>query len=725
MLLAQSSNAIVPLAHATRFHIEANQNHLLRLEPRFIISDTPENPLEIFARLSSNPNASSIVKDVRVRLHDLRHPSLDDVELLLAHGGRQEVLFNGNFLHRPLRAGEDGTLEFETFQSLAEGKLQQETHEGVSIDMTELRGANLATGCLTEQKSTGFDGHSSRAVDGVIAPHYSQGSVTHTGGDSKIAASKSDPWWQVHLNATTAVTFVRIFNRQVSDTRSEVQRVYTYFAGPVDTNLHSSFRLNVSYNGFSVVTGEILPTAVATKALETGLEGSGAGPAESLQSILQATGVTQSILVTSRSINALSPIDYGAREWVVTFANLLGNVAEMKVVEANMNCLSDCSAHVETIVHGGVSNHYIQQTDEAKATIENRLYPFLVAVLSKQAAASLSRNTTLIDVMNVATWSKMVLKSHPDSSSLSEEQWRQHVLVEVPAVRGDVVRIQLHGEKYLSLAEVQVYSDSEDIMSFNKDLERVVPDRAYRAHGAITQTLGGMPAAGEWALSIRDFKPLGKHHEPSLYPLSLKNGQGSLGLWSAQLTTDDGQVLDVLPDLFLRIVSLPQYGKLYTANISFLDLPSSDYVNSSTLVQGELLKPAAGLQQFRETCTKRSFCHADNREIGPLRTTDTTGGIVDVNHRLTLLDNAFSVIYEPLSSTWTGMDWFTFAVVVAGEESEPARVEVDVQPCISERCDVNFSELSQAEREVWTEIHLSETQVQSARRQWRILKTGA
>jgi len=186
--------------------------------------------------------------------------------------------------------------------------------------------------------------------------------------------------------------------------------------------------------------------------------------------------------------------------------------------------------------------------------------------------------------------------------------------------------------------------------------------------------------------------------------------------------SEDGEMFDVVPDVLLRIVSLPQYGQLYKANISFLNLPNSAFVNASSLVQGEQIVPAPGRQQFREPCTSRSFCTAAGRPIGPLRTTDATGGVVDNQSRLNLLDNGFSVVYEPLNPTWTGIDWFTFATVQGSRESEAATVEVNVHACTSERCDVDFKLLSPAEQELWAEIHLGDNQVQGARKNWQVVE---
>ncbi len=717
-----ATSETLPKCQQLNLFLESHEKHLIRLQPRYLIPDQASSPLQLVLSTGSLIGSNVSIEDVRVHLQDLSHPAVADLEMLLGHAGRQEVLFNGHFVSRPFQAGEAGTMDFNNFADFAEAKTQNRMYRAVSLEMAELESRNLAQGCSATQKSTGFDGTAGRAVDGELNPFYSSGSVTHTGGDNQVSASMMDPWWQVHLNASANVSFIRVFNRQVGNTKSEVQEIETVFWGPLDKYRHSSFQLSVRVGEQSAITGPILPSAVATKADEVGTPGTGAGLGESIQSILEATTITQGLLVSASKSKVFGGVDYGAMKWRVTFSGLLGDVPQMTVAQTDFKCLSKCFVQVHTVVNGGYSEHYLQQQPHAKSKIEGRLYPFTVSILSFSAAASLSHNATLHDVLDAATWSYTVEQPTPNHTSLSSDKWKQHVLIPVPQIEGQVVRVQLQGSKYLSLAEVQVYGEAEDVLTFSQQYDRLVPGSSYKAYGPIRQSFAGTVPEDAWTLTVRDFKPRQDSVEPIPRPLSVQQGKGSLGFWAAHIKTSDGNHHSILPKFHLRIATLPQYGKLFAANISFMDLPDASHINASSRVQGEEIRPAPGMQQFREPCTSHSFCKLNGELIGPRRSTSASGGIVSAKQRLTLQDNAFSVVYEPLSTEFVGKDWFTYTAVLGDKESEPALVEINVHPCEGEKCDVEYRFLSPAEKETWLDLHVVDHDVHSARVQWSILE---
>jgi hypothetical protein len=69
-----------------------------------------------------------------------------------------------------------------------------------------LAATNIALNKPTMQSSTGWDGVSSRAVDGDKNPGYAFGSCTHTLQDPAS-------WWAVDLGAGTQVSMVAITKR--------------------------------------------------------------------------------------------------------------------------------------------------------------------------------------------------------------------------------------------------------------------------------------------------------------------------------------------------------------------------------------------------------------------------------------------------------------------------------------------------------------------------------
>jgi hypothetical protein len=732
-LQVAAAEAAEPLPECADINIrlDASNNHLIRLQPRFRIPDSRNSMLQLAIHpLGNMSNTSSVqaihtesLSNILVRLHDIQHPALEDLEMVLGHAGHQEILFHGSFVKRGLYAGEGETLVFDSFGEVNHAISAPDTlalQSAVSIHLSELQASNMCLGGTATQKSTGFDGTADRAIDGSLNPFYSNGSVTHTGTDGLRTDAGENPWWQVDLNVSSTIEFVRIFNRQVDDTKSEVQRVFTNFNGPLDAYRDSSFRLDVFVGDNHARTGRIFPAAVATKVQEIGVPGSGAGPGESMQSTLEAVTFINNVLVAANNIKLGGRRLYGAREWRVTFVSALGDIPEMQAVEVQLYGQSETQVQVETIVHGGFSNRYLQQSVESKERLENRLFPFTLAVLTANAAASLPLNASPEELRAAAEWSVEVPKPSINHTSLDSRQWHHHILIPVPHITAQVVRIQLSGTKFLSLSEVQVFAQSEEVLSFNSKYERLVPDSHLRAYGPIRQGFAGSAIHDDWVLTLRDFQAQKRITTPVAQHLALANGAGNIGFWTAELTDKAGVKYQALPNFELRIRSLPQFGRLHNANVSFFNLPQEGYINASSSVQGAEILPAPGMQMFREACSRSSHCSAAGADHGPQRSTSPFGGLVSNKHRLSLLENAFSVVYEPPHSRWTGEDWFTYSAVFGDYESAPARVTVSVAPCREERCDVDPRQLSPAERELWNELHLGEQQVQSSRLQWTI-----
>ena len=65
---------------------------------------------------------------------------------------------------------------------------------------------NLTANGVASQKSTGWSGDASRAIDGNTDGTYNNGSVTHTN-------SQSQDWWQVDLSSYAYINSVKLYNR--------------------------------------------------------------------------------------------------------------------------------------------------------------------------------------------------------------------------------------------------------------------------------------------------------------------------------------------------------------------------------------------------------------------------------------------------------------------------------------------------------------------------------
>ena len=88
---------------------------------------------------------------------------------------------------------------------------------------------NLALGQPTVQSSTGFQGVSSRAVDGDTNGRYGAASVTHTN------RNESQPWWQVDLGQESDIATIEIWNRTDGSLGNRL-RDFTLFVSDEDTS---------------------------------------------------------------------------------------------------------------------------------------------------------------------------------------------------------------------------------------------------------------------------------------------------------------------------------------------------------------------------------------------------------------------------------------------------------------------------------------------------------
>jgi hypothetical protein len=76
------------------------------------------------------------------------------------------------------------------------------------VQVFDTTGNNVALGKKAEQSTTGWEGSSSRAVDGNTSGMWGDGSITHTGpGDN-------NQWWKVNLGASYNIKKIIVHNRK-------------------------------------------------------------------------------------------------------------------------------------------------------------------------------------------------------------------------------------------------------------------------------------------------------------------------------------------------------------------------------------------------------------------------------------------------------------------------------------------------------------------------------
>nr|WP_079168341.1 GH92 family glycosyl hydrolase [Streptomyces colonosanans] len=120
------------------------------------------------------------------------------------------------------------------------------TGESLGSTTIALKVTSLSYGKPATQKSTAWGGVAARAVDGNTDGNFTVGSVTHTAEDGS-----PEPWWQVDLGASKAISDVAVWNRSdccserltdyyvlVSDTPFTSQSLATTLAQPGVTAVH-------------------------------------------------------------------------------------------------------------------------------------------------------------------------------------------------------------------------------------------------------------------------------------------------------------------------------------------------------------------------------------------------------------------------------------------------------------------------------------------------------
>ena len=86
-------------------------------------------------------------------------------------------------------------------------RIELEGHNALSLaEVQVLRAENIAWKKQASQSSTAYGGDANRALDGNTNNTYSQNSITHTNFEKQA-------WWQVDLDRSEQIGFVRLFNR--------------------------------------------------------------------------------------------------------------------------------------------------------------------------------------------------------------------------------------------------------------------------------------------------------------------------------------------------------------------------------------------------------------------------------------------------------------------------------------------------------------------------------
>lgn len=619
------ATADAPVSAASDFAVygDKNADHLIQLRPNIRIPDNGELNWPLFV-----PD-TFVVKDVKLVVTGLYHPYAEDLVIQLRHNDRVVDVVN--------RCAGDKHVGLPNpfpHPNVAGPEFPPSTGTGFRYVFEDALGNNLAYGKTTTQTSTQFGGVSSRAVDGNVAGHFSDGSVTHTGNPT---GTDPQPYWQVDLGQDFVVGTIRVWNRQDELETDEVQVVRTQASG----TLAGQFKLSFHNHNTTTTTAFISVHAVASLADENKTSSeAGLGLGESMQAKIQALPNVGQVAV-SRS----PPDPRGGYEWSITFLSEPGDLTEMLVANNSVTS-ADGLVTVRTPIAG--SSIIWQNEEGEQIAVSGRLTPAYVMLLPNGTDLDGSLNST----REQASW-----------NTLMTENKRQTVFTLPTNTSGRYIRIQLTSPTdYLSLAEVQVYTEEADSFCSYRG-GSPIPKGNYYGVESLQEGFLDVDSYGEWILTIDDVTQVSVAEKNSSRPEKNVNGYGGLQWWTLDLIDAGGNTLRYHSDIKFEITTLPTWGTLYNWN-------------STAAVKSGGFAIVEGRQQYLAECYEN--CRA-RFNVGNRLSTNLDGSVTAIN-RITAEDHARSVLYVP-NTGYLGQDSFTYIVLVGVTPSARGTVTVHTRKC--------------------------------------------
>ena len=215
------------------------------------------------------------------------------------------------------------------------------------------------------------------------------------------------------------------------------------------------------------------------------------------------------------------------------------------------------------------------------------------------------------------------------------------------------VRIQLEEPDPLSIAEVQVYQSTSNLLRDYIGGSPIVGG-TYQAETTMNELFQGMTASGPWVLRVVDKTKEGLQRDHESLPYVMRNGVGAFDDWQLAITDMNNTKRFYNMDLSVEVKTLPRYGTLYRYVCALGTCGAKGY-------RGEEFTHVPGMQRHLSECY--GSCDS-NYGVGNLLSTDTRGSIARDN--LLALDR--QVIYRP-AVDFLGTDSFEFSVFLGTQES--------------------------------------------------------
>ena len=515
---------------------------------------------------------------------------------------------------------------------------------GVGYDYTfrdQAHQLNLALNRPANQSSTAYGGEASRAVDGVTNGHYASLSVTHTAGHG---GNDPEPWWQVDLSpggGDVEIGSVRLWNRIQEPNVDEVQTI----TADASEKMSGTFTIGFNFSGTYRVTSPIRHDAPARITDEAAAGDSYAG--ESMQAKLQELDNIGSVQVDRKVFDALN----GGHIWTVTFLSEPGNLMKLEVVDTSKLTAQGSRVLIHTLRHGNANVWYNYKY--GLASIRGRLFPSWVMVLP-----DIPTNFSSLEAARA---------SAVYSVRLTEEK-RETILTlpRGPTFRGRYVRVQLEGDEYLSLAELQVFASRDKTIRYYTGGSPIVAG-TYQPEESLRENFRGLRSRGPWILSLSDLAPRVTVQSADGRPSHDAHGRGAIDDWVLVLNSTSGRSYKYHMDVSAVVKNLPVYGKLYVY----------DEVNKA---RGMPIRFVKGLQRTDGAC----LGSCADRNYG--RGTDLAQGIAGSAAAQNIVIKDRLIVYAP-ARDYVGEDTFSYTIFQGTRESpNHGAVTMDVRKCRQSDC---------------------------------------
>lgn len=520
---------------------------------------------------------------------------------------------------------------------------------------------NLALGGVAKQSSTKYSALAGRANDGNVDGYFSRDSVTHTGGHGY---EDKNPWWQVRLSSEKKIGGIRVWNRELQQSRDEIQ-VITVVAPNKDPL--GNYELFMEYSGKNYTSSSIL---VAAEAINKD------GGSLSMQSSIESMNPMLGTVSVTRTPTTNWGGGYQGYRYTVTFTGHPGDVPKLKVKSTNFTLTPDALVDVSVVREGVDNSNYNYKGEMEGEEYVNELFPFWVMIFNSSVPnpEELDASLGVRGLLKYACWFQEITSGG-------------RVINLAPGgVEGQIVRVMLENDNYLSLAEVQVYESELNTMSQYKGSSVIAEKpliQPYIGEESLDTKFKNVMYGGLWTLEIRD---LVKYNNDRLSGIFKENnGFGKIGDWILMVTDQVGEVHRYYSDQVAEVVTLPKYGTL-----SYLKAEKNEEGYSMyNGVKGENIETEKGMGRKLAPCYgvdtaglngvesvgNHRYCPL-NFGVGGLQSTQKTGAKATQN----LIMNERVVVYTPFED-FLGFDHFTYRNYVNGVPGEIYEVRVNVKNC--------------------------------------------